>query len=87
MNITLTPEQEKLVTERVSSGQYLDPEHVAAEAFRLLTRHEQYEQELTALRKDIDAGWEDAEGGRLLNGPETMAALLRRANERLDIRG
>ena len=84
MNITLTPEQEKLVTERVRSGQYLNPEHFTAEAFRLLTAREQHEQELSALRSDIDAGWEDAEAGRLLNGPQTMASLLQRARERAD---
>jgi putative addiction module CopG family antidote len=84
MNITLTPEQEKLVTERVLSGHYLHPEHFAAEAFRLLTAREQHEQELAGLRRDIDAGWEDADAGRLLNGPQTMAAFLQRARERMD---
>ena len=87
MTITLTPDQEKLVNERVSSGQYLHPEHLASEAFRLLTAREQHEQELTSLRQDIDAGWEDAEKGRLLNGPQTMAALLQRARGRVDARG
>jgi putative addiction module CopG family antidote len=87
MTITLTPEQEQLVIERVRSGQYLNPEHLASEAFRLLTARDQHELELTALRQDIDAGWEDAETGRLLNGPQTMAALLLRARDRVDARG
>ena len=87
MTITLTPDQEKFVNERVCSGQYLHPEHLASEAFRLLTVRDQHEQELTALRQDIDAGWEDAENGRLLNGPQTMAALLQRARDRVDARG
>ena len=87
MTITLTPDQEKLVNERVRSGQYLHPEHLASETFRLLTVRDHHEQELTALRQDIDAGWEDAEQGRLLNGPQTMAALLQRARDRVDARG
>lgn len=44
------------------------------------------EQELSALGSDIEAGWEDAEAGRLLNGPQTMASLLQRARERVDAR-
>jgi hypothetical protein len=87
MTITLTPEQEKLVMERVSSGQYLHPGHLASEAFRLLTAREHHEQELTALRQDIDAGWDEAESGQLLNGPQMMAALLRRARERVEAGG
>jgi len=84
MTITLTPEQEKLVADRVDSGQYLHPEHLASEALRLLTAHEQHEQELTGLRRDIDAGWQDAENGFLLKGPQTMAALLQRAQARVE---
>lgn len=84
MIITLTPEQERLVTERVGSGQYLHPEHLASVALRLLTAHEQHEQELTGLRQDIDVGWEEAENGNLLDGPQMMAALLQRTQVRLE---
>ncbi len=84
MTITLTPEQEKLVMERVSSGQYLNPEHLAAEALRLLTAREEQEQELSSLRRSIDAGWEEAEAGLLMEGPGKMSAMLRRAGERVD---
>jgi putative addiction module CopG family antidote len=85
MTITLTPEQEKLVMERVGSGQYLHAEHLASEAFRLLTAREEREKELGELRHDIDAGWDDAEHGRVLHGPQAMAALLQRARSRADI--
>ena len=83
MTITLTPEQEKLVQARVDSGRYLNAEHLAAEALKLLSAREDHEEEFTALRDDIEAGWMEAEKGQLLNGPETMAALLRRAESRL----
>jgi putative addiction module CopG family antidote len=82
MTITLTPEQEKLVSERIKSGAYLNAEHLAAEAFRLLAARDEHERELTELRRDVEAGWEEAERGHLLDGPRTMAALLERARQR-----
>jgi antitoxin ParD1/3/4 len=82
MTITLTPDQEKLVAERVRSGRYLSPEHIAAEAFRLLAAREEQERELSELRQEIDAGWDEAEAGKVLSGPSVMAAMLERARQR-----
>ena len=56
MTITLTPEQEMLGAERVKSVRYLSPEHLTAEAFRLLASQEEHERELAQLRGDIEAG-------------------------------
>ena len=84
MTITLTPEQEKLVVERVHSGRYVSAEQITAEAFRLLAAREELERDLTQLRGDIEAGWDDAESGRLTDGPKAMAALLARAQRRLE---
>jgi len=83
MTITLTSEQEKLVSERVKSGRYLSPEHLAAEAFRLLAAREEHEGDLTRLRGDIDAGWDEAESGKAMDGPKVMAAMLARAQQRV----
>ena len=82
MTITLTPEQEKLVAERVQSGRYVSAEQITAEAFRLLATREGHERDLSQLRADIEAGWEDAENGRLVDGPNAMATLLARAQRR-----
>ena len=78
MTITLTAEQEELVAERVKSGRYLSPEHLAAEAFALLAAREEHERELGELRRDIETGWDEAERGQLLDGPKVMAAMLER---------
>lgn len=83
MTITLTTKQESLVAERLSRGGYISPEHVAAEAFKLLEAKEEREKTLNGLREDIEAGWEDAENGRLVDGPSAMAALVARATARI----
>jgi hypothetical protein len=61
----------------------LSPEHLVSEALRLLIVRDKHEQELTALREDIEAGWDEAELGQLHSGPETMRALLELAENRL----
>jgi hypothetical protein len=82
MTITLTAEQEKLVSERIGRG-YLSAEHVAAEAFRLLAVKEERERTLAELRNDIDAGWNEAEKGETVDGSSAMAALVARATARI----
>ena len=84
MTITLTPEQEELVAQRVKSGRYLSAEHLAAEAFRLLAAREEHERELGDLRRDIEVGWDEAERGLVLDGPKVMAGMLERARQRAE---
>jgi antitoxin ParD1/3/4 len=60
MNISLTPELEKLVAERVASGHYASASEVVREALRLL--HER--DRLTNLRHDIGLGLEQLDNGR-----------------------
>ena len=83
MTITLTAKQESLVAERLSHGSYISPEHVAAEAFKLLEAKEEREKALNGLREDIESGWDDAEQGRLVDGPSAMSALVARASARI----
>lgn len=83
MTITLTTKQESLVADRLSRGGYISPEHVAAEAFKLLEAKEERERALSELRDDIEVGWRDAEQGRLMDGPTAMAALIAKATARV----
>ncbi len=83
MTITLTTKQEPLVVDRLARGGYISPEHVAAEAFKLLEAKEKRECALSELREDIEVGWRDAEQGRLMNGPSAMAALIAKVNARV----
>ena len=59
MNVSLTPELEKLVAERVASGHYASASEVVREALRLL-----YERDLlTKLRHDVGLGLDQLDHG------------------------
>jgi antitoxin ParD1/3/4 len=60
MNVSLTPELEKFVAERVTSGRYASASEVIREALRLLEERDQLNQ----LREDVRLGLEQLEQGR-----------------------
>ncbi len=61
MNVSLTPELERLVDEKVKSGLYQTASEVVREALRLLnTRDEQLER----LRTSVQAGFEQIDRGK-----------------------
>jgi antitoxin ParD1/3/4 len=68
MNVSLTPELEGFVAEKVSSGQYSTASEVVREALRELQLRDQIrQQKLEALKREIQIGlesstvsWEDA---------------------------
>jgi antitoxin ParD1/3/4 len=60
MNVSLTPELEKLVAERVTSGRYASASEVIREALRLLEERDR----LNRLREDVRLGLEQLDQGR-----------------------
>ncbi len=60
MNVSLTPELEKIVAERVTSGRYASASEVIREALRLLEERDQLNQ----LREDVRRGLEQLDQGR-----------------------
>jgi len=65
MNISLTPQLEKLVQDRVKSGRYTSASEVIREALRLLETHDRaIDQGLAQLRADIDAGLRQLDAGK-----------------------
>lgn len=48
MNVSLTPELEKFITEKVESGKYSSAEEVIREGLRLLREHEELAQKESA---------------------------------------
>lgn len=57
MHVTLTPELEALVNERVASGLYASPDDVIRDALRLLLDRERiHDAKLAQLRAAIEAG-------------------------------
>ena len=77
MNISLTPELEKLVQERIASGQSNSASEVIREALRLMiqrdSRGRYYDQWLEA---QIELDWQQAERGEM--EPHSMDTIVSR---------
>jgi antitoxin ParD1/3/4 len=78
MNISLTPELERLVDDRVKSGRYASASEVIREGLRLLEEQDQLKQQrLAEVRQKIDRGIEQLDRGAGIPGPEVRARLRR----------
>lgn len=75
MNVSLTPELEKIVTDLVEQGLYSSNSEVIREAIRLLhARDERRKAALEELKREIDVGVEDVLAGR--SHPATLEEIL-----------
>lgn len=84
MNVSLTPELERLVDEKVASGLYESASEVIREALRLLRdRDEVRVLALGDLRKDIAAGLDQLERGE--SAPLDVEAIKAEGRRRLQI--
>ena len=72
MNVSLTPQLEDFVKDKVKSGRYHSASEVVREALRML---EERDRRLVELRKEIAIGLEDIEAGRV--SPLDMEAIKR----------
>ena len=85
MNVSLTPELEKLVNERVQSGMYSSASEVVREALRLLNDQEELRRrKLEDLRKEIQIGLDQVNRGEVV--PFDVArikSLVRRRVQKL----
>jgi antitoxin ParD1/3/4 len=82
MNVSLTPELERLVQEKVSSGLYNSASEVVREALRLLhERDELRKARLEELRRKIAKGVEAADRGELVSADDVFEGLRRRNEE------
>lgn len=78
MNVSLTPELERFIREKVESGRYQSSSEVMREALRLLEERERVREQLRSeIQKGIDSG-EPVDGptalGRLLAKYQGMAS-------------
>lgn len=87
MNVSLTPELERLVESKVDSGEYKSASDVVRHALRLLSREDQEHQaKLMGLRTEIDVGIAEIERGEAIPGPiavEQARAEFRRLTGRV----
>jgi antitoxin ParD1/3/4 len=78
MNISLTPELERLVDSKVKSGRYASASEVIREGLRLLEEQEQFKRhQLAEARRKIERGIEELDRGKGIPGPEARARLRR----------
>jgi antitoxin ParD1/3/4 len=76
VNISLTPELEQMVDDRVKSGRYASASEVIREGLRLLEEQEQLKQQrLADVRRKIDRGIEQLDRGEGIPGAEARARL------------
>lgn len=69
MNVSLTPELERLIHERVSSGRYHSASEVVREALRLLEERDELRRlRLTELRAKVAAGLASLDRGETVDG-------------------
>lgn len=76
MNVSLTPELEELVHDKVKSGRYLSASEVVREGLRLLEERDRlYKARLADLQKEITIGVEEADRGELVDGEVVMQEI------------
>jgi antitoxin ParD1/3/4 len=83
MNVSLTPELERLVSRRVASGRYGSASEVVREALRLLEERERFRQaRLEQLRRDVSAGLRALDRGEHILFDEKAAGAIKREGRR-----
>jgi antitoxin ParD1/3/4 len=83
MNISLTPELERWIEQKVESGRYSSASEVVREALRLFEEHELLKQrQIAAVQEKIDRGLRDLDEGRVLKPDEVWEELRRARNKR-----
>lgn len=76
INVSLTPEWDKFINDRVASGRYQTASEVVREALRLLEREEaDRAAALEEVKRKIQAGLDQAKRGELLDGEEVFRKL------------
>jgi antitoxin ParD1/3/4 len=76
MNISITPELEKLVNTKVESGMYQSASEVVREALRLLAERDELRRtRRQKLEQDIQAGLDQIARGEILTAQESATRM------------
>lgn len=82
MNVSLTPELEQYINDKVATGRYASASEVVREALRA---QEARERKFAALKADIDAAIKEVEEGKAIEmTPEAWEDLKQRARAAYD---
>ena len=78
MNVSLTPELDRYVEEKVASGRYRSASEVLRESLRVMQRvEEEREARIALLRREIDRGLGELDSGKGVDGEEAVERVLR----------
>ena len=79
MTLNLTPEDERLIAERIASGRFDSPGEVVRVALELLRQRESFRQaQIDELRREIQVGIDAASRGEVVAGEEVFRRLRER---------
>lgn len=83
MNVSLTPELERYISEKVESGLYRSQSEVVREGLRLLVERDRLlALRLERLREKVAVGLEEARAGELIPVDDVFADLAERGRQR-----
>ena len=83
MNVSLTPELEKFVADKVATGDFASASEVVRAALRILAEEERWK---TYAREKIERGLADMKSGRIVDGETAMRRIRNAANSKASIR-
>lgn len=79
MNISLTPELERFIQEKVACGMYTSASEVIRESLRLMHTHDDVQkQRIWDLSRAIDIGMEQLSQKRVVDGPTSREKMKRK---------
>lgn len=83
MNVSLTPELEKFVSNKVESGRYNSASEVVREALRLLEEHDQTRKvQIAAFNQELGSRMASLDRGERVDPGEARERLRRKSKER-----
>ena len=87
MNVNLGATFDQFVADLLKTGLYQSQSEILREGLRLLKDREELKRHrLAELRKEIDAGSEQADRGQFVDGPETFAKIRQRSAQRKQVK-
>jgi antitoxin ParD1/3/4 len=79
MNVSLTPELEKFVLDKVNSGMYTSASEVIRESLRLLHTHDDLQaQRISQLNQAIEIGLEQLNAGNKISAKDSYKRLKKK---------
>lgn len=76
MNVSLTPELERFVQDKVDSGMYTSASEVIRESLRLLHTHDDLQaQRIQQLNQAIDVGLQQLNSGKKISAGESFERM------------